>query len=183
MEERDLILRCQSRDENAFESLISTYEAKIYNLCFYTLKNREDAMDATQEASIKIYRYINSFRGNSSISTWIYRITYNTCMDYIKKRKINIVSYEEVVNVEDNISSKVEAIVEKKELKDKIKECILKLNSEHRTIILLRDINGLSYQEIADILNIEMGTVKSRISRAREALKNELVKIGIKGGG
>lgn len=181
MEERDLILKCQNKDLTAFENLISQYENSIYNLCFYVLKNREDALDASQEACIKVYKSISNFRGNSKISTWIYRITYNTCMDYIKKRKDNCISYEEAAVYEDS-KNKVEAIYEKLELKKLVKKCILKLNEDYRTVIILRDINGLSYQEISEILGLEMGTVKSRISRARDALKNELIKNGVKRG-
>lgn len=87
MEERELIYRCQQNDIDAFEKLILTYEKKIYNLCYYMLKNMEDAKDASQEVSLKIYKSIQKFKGESKFSTWVYRITYNTCMDYIKKEK------------------------------------------------------------------------------------------------
>lgn len=178
MEEKILIEKCINRDSNAFESLILKYEGKIYNMCYYLLKNREDASDASQEVCIKIYKSINKFKGDSKFSTWIYRITYNTCLDYIKKRKDEL-SYEEVLSTDSNIESKTEGIIEARELKFELKRCILKLNNDFKTVIILRDIEGLSYQEIAEVLNIEVGTVKSRINRAREAFKNELVKSGI----
>jgi RNA polymerase sigma-70 factor (ECF subfamily) len=177
-EEQDLISRCKKNDIEAFEKLILKYESKIYNLCYYMLKNKEDAMDASQEVCLKIYRAINKFKGDSKLSTWIYRIAYNTCMDYIKKRKDEL-SFDEVIGTDFQNDSKIEDIIESKELKFEIKRCILKLSNDFRTIIILRDINGLSYQEIADVLNIETGTVKSRLNRAREALRNELIKSGV----
>lgn len=178
MEERELISRCKKNDMDAFESLILSYEKKIYNLCFYMLKNKDDALDASQEVSIKIYKSIDKFKGESKFSTWVYRITYNTCMDYIKKRRDEL-SYDDVINPETHVDSRIEGIIETRELQYEIKKCILKLSNDFRTIIILRDINGLSYQEIADILNIEIGTVKSRLNRARETLRNELIKCGI----
>lgn len=178
MEERVLIEKCIKRDSNAFESLISMYENKIYNMCYYLLKNREDAADASQEVCIKIYKSINKFKGDSKFSTWIYRITYNTCLDYIKKRKDEL-SFEEVISTDNTLESKTEGIIEARELKFELKRCILKLSNDFKTVIVLRDIEGLSYLEMAEILNIEVGTVKSRLNRAREALKNELVKSGI----
>lgn len=178
MEERILIEKCINRDSNAFESLIVKYESKIYNLCFYLLKNKEDASDASQEVCLKIYKAINKFKGDSKFSTWLYRITYNTCLDYIKKRKDEL-SFEEVLSTDNSFESKTEGIIEDRELKFELKRCILKLSNDFKTVIILRDIEGLAYQEMAEVLNIEVGTVKSRLNRAREALKNELIKSGI----
>lgn len=178
MDELELIARCKQNDMEAFEKLILAYESKIYNLCFYILKNKDDAMDAAQEVSIKIYKSINKFKGDSKFSTWVYRITYNTCIDHVKKRKDDV-PYDDFINSEHTVENKMEGIIEARELKSEIKNCIMKLNEDFRTIIILRDIDGLSYQEIATILNIEVGTVKSRISRARETLKKELIKNGV----
>jgi RNA polymerase sigma-70 factor (ECF subfamily) len=175
MEELQLIELCKQNDVYAFEQLILAYETKIYNLCFYVLKNKDDAMDASQEVCIKIFKSISKFKGDSKFSTWVYRVTYNTCIDYIKKRKEDI-PYDDVINIETGDDNKVDSIVEAKELKQEIKNCIMNLNEDFRAIIILRDIEGLSYQEISGILNIEVGTVKSRLSRARENLKNQLIK-------
>jgi RNA polymerase sigma-70 factor, ECF subfamily len=178
MEELELILRCKKNEFDAFETLISNYENKIYNLCFYTLKNKEDALDASQEVCLKIYKSISKFKGDSKFSTWVYRITHNTCMDFIKKRK-DEVSFDEVTNLEIHKEVRIDEIIESKELKMEIKKCILKISNDFRTMIILRDVNGLSYQEISEILNIEVGTVKSRLNRAREALRNELIRNGV----
>lgn len=178
MEEKLLIKECINRDIKAFEKLILNYEAKIYNMCFYLLKNREDALDASQEVCIKIYKSIEKFKGESKFATWVYRITYNTCMDLLKKRK-NEFSYDDVIDYELHREDRIESIIESRELKYDLKESIMKLNDDYRMIIILRDIEGLSYQEISEILNIESGTVKSRLFRAREALRNELIKRGV----
>lgn len=178
MDEQLLIERSKQNDINAFEKLILAYESKIYNLCFYILKNKEDALDAAQEVSIKIFKSIGKFKGDSKFSTWVYRITYNTCIDHVKKRKDDI-PYDDFIDSEHTAHNKMDDLIESRELKQEIKNCIMKLNEDFRTIIILRDIDGLSYQEIANILNIEVGTVKSRLSRARETLKNELIKNGI----
>lgn len=180
MEEALILGACKNGDLKAFEVLIRTYEKKIYNLCYYTLKNKEDALDASQEVCIKIYKSIVKFKGDSKLSTWIYRVTYNTCLDYIKKRREDL-CYEEAILTREKSDGGIEGILENRELRHDIRLCILKLADEFRTIILLRDINGLSYQEIADILNLQVGTVKSRLSRAREALRSELIKSGIIG--
>ncbi|CCC57844.1 RNA polymerase sigma factor [Caloramator australicus] len=178
MEETLLIQQCKENDIDAFESLFKQYENKIYNIAYYILKNEHDAMDVTQEVALKIYRSISNFKGDSKLSTWIYRITYNTCLDYIKKRKEDL-SLDEYIAIEGETIDNTEDTYESNELRNIIKNCILKLNEDFRTIIVLRDVHGFSYQEIAGILNIEVGTVKSRLNRAREALKKELIKNGI----
>ncbi|HAZ36986.1 MAG TPA: RNA polymerase subunit sigma-24 [Clostridiaceae bacterium] len=178
MEERKLIERCRKNDRDAFETLILSYEKKIYNLCLYMVKNKEDAFDLTQETAIKIYKSISKFKGDSKFSTWVYRITYNTCLDFIKRKKDEL-PYDDMIVNENNINYRMDNVIESKETKAIIKKCIMQLNSDYRTVIILRDISGLSYKEISDILQIEIGTVKSRINRARQALKNELIKNGI----
>lgn len=178
MEDMELILRCRDDDSEAFETLIRRYESKIYNLCYYILKNKDDALDASQEVALKIYKAISKFKGDSKFSTWVYRITHNTCIDYVKKRKDDL-PYEDVINSETHVDNKIDGIIEAKELKMELKRCISNLNNDFKTVIILRDINGLSYQEIANVLSIEVGTVKSRLNRAREALKKELIKNGI----
>jgi RNA polymerase sigma-70 factor, ECF subfamily len=178
MDELELIARCKNNDLEAFEELILMYESKIYNLCFYILKNKDDALDAAQEVSIKIFKSIAKFKGDSKFSTWVYRVTYNTCMDNVKKRKDDV-PYDDFINSEHSIENKMDGAIERRELKQEIKNCIMKLSEDFRSIVILRDIDGMSYQEIAKILNIEVGTVKSRLSRARETLKKELIKNGV----
>jgi RNA polymerase sigma-70 factor, ECF subfamily len=180
MDDFEIVERCRRGDLDSFEVLFLKYEKKIYNLCYYTLQNKEDALDASQETCLKIYKSIDKYKGESKLSTWIYRVAYNTCLDYLKRRKQEI-SYDETILISDKSDDKAEQVFESRELRHDIKMCILRLSEEFRTIVLLRDINGLSYQEIAEVLCVQVGTVKSRLNRAREALRTELIKNGIMG--
>lgn len=163
--------------------LISLYEKKIYNICFRMLSSEQDAYDAAQEVCIKIWRQLHSFKGESKLSTWIYRITTNMCLDKLRqaknKREVSLFqTFEDGSEVprinpsyeEDN----TEKIVENKLFQEVLKQALGEIKEEHRMIIVLRDIQYYAYEEIADILQISLGTVKSRISRARGALKKIL---------
>lgn len=175
-----LIKRCQKGDIDAFEELISKYQKTAYNIALKTLKNPEDAMDASQEALIKVYKSMKTFKSDSKFSTWLYRIVVNTCLDYIKKQsKAKVYSLDKELEtndgeikreVRDNSLTPEEAF-EKKETKKLVRDSIHKLDEKHKAVIVLRDIEGFSYDEIADIIECNIGTVKSRIKRAREKLK------------
>lgn len=173
-----LIEKAKAGDVKSFEELISNYQNRAFNIAYRMLGNLEDANDVTQEALIKIYRSINKFKGNSSFSTWLYSIVNNVCIDFIRKhRKAKILYIDENQKQEGyqrEIPDKMntpECLFEKKEIKEMVHDAINQLNYEQKTIIILRDIQGFSYQEIAEILNISEGTVKSRISRGRNNLK------------
>lgn len=172
-EEHLYIEAAQKGNIDAFETLISIYEKKIYTICLRMMNHTEEASDATQEVCLKIWRQLKSFQGKSKFSTWIYRITMNECLDRLRKsknKKNNIIKYEQ----EDLVSESAEEIIQNKVLQDILKQAILELKDEQRKMIVLRDINGNTYEQIADILNLSLGTVKSRISRARVALKRIL---------
>lgn len=178
--EKELVRKSKDGDIDAFEELIRTYEKRIYNIALKMVGNRDDASDIAQEVCVKIYKSLDKFKENSSFSTWVYRITSNVCIDVARKRKNNVVSlavagdegeYEIPVASEDKSP---EEIVESKELSRIVKSCILELTPEQRIIIQLRDIYDYSYDEIAKMLNLSMGTVKSRLNRARNALKDKI---------
>ncbi len=183
MDEERLIKRAQNGDSKAFEMLIEAHFKKIYNIAYRIAGNPDDASDMTQEVMIKLFRNINSFGGNSKFSTWVYRVATNTCLDELKKLRrhsaysinseINTGEGEFLYEVEDT-SPTPDLEVERGELSDMVEKAITALNPEHRAIITLRDIQEFSYEEIANILNISEGTVKSRISRARMQLKKIL---------
>lgn len=160
-----------------FDAVFEQYGDRIYGLAYRLMGNKEDAMDISQEVFIKIFRNLETFRGDSSLSTWIYRIVYNTCIDELRKRKMKVkiisMSYEQGVTSDDN--GALDEICEADELKKTIQQALYKLDDEQRAIVVMRDIYGLSYADIADILQCPLGTVKSRLSRARLALK-ELLK-------
>lgn len=172
-------------DTRAFEELVAQYQNKVYALSFRYMGNEEDAYDMAQEAFIKAFRSLRSFKGNSSFSTWLYRITTNVCLDELRrrKRKISPISLDEPVATRDgdevekeiaDTSLSADILYEQKEFSQYINDLLNEMKPEHKTAIVLRDVMGFSYEEIAEVLNCSMGTVKSRISRAREALRKKL---------
>lgn len=181
--ERLLVSRSKAGDIAAFEELIGAYQKKIFNLAYRIIGNYDDAADLAQEALIRIFRSIGGFKEQSSFSTWIYRITTNVCLDEIRKRKSKKeYSLDEEVQVDDGqLKRQVmsedpgpDEVYEREELRNMVKNAIDKLPEEQKLVITLRDIQGLSYDEIAEVLDCPGGTVKSRINRARQALKKVL---------
>lgn len=177
--EKKLIKKSVKGDINAFEILIDKYQKRSYNIALKMLKNPDDAKDVSQEAFIKIFKYINKFNFKSSFSTWMYRIVVNTCIDYIKKNKNtysldNPIKYEggEIKREIKDDSKNPEDIYDKEMTKELVHKSIDKLDEIHKTVIILRDIEGFSYKEISEILEVSIGTVKSRIKRGRDNLRN-----------
>ena len=183
--ERELVIKAKSGSDKAFEEIIKLYEQKICSTIFYMVKNKDIVEDIAQEVFIKVYRNIDKFNEQSSLYTWIYRITMNACVDEIKKEKkitylSNYVETEEgehEVEFEDP-SQNVDEIISAKLDREELVKAIKRLPDDQRAIIVLRDIRGFTYWEIADMLKIKLGTVKSKISRARVSLKDELERAG-----
>ena len=185
LENENLLLQ-EARDGKvqAFEELTSTYYIKVYNICYRMLNNSEDASEQAQEAFIKAFKYIKDFKGNCSVSTWLYRIATNVCLDFLRKNKNKKdISLEqktfEDLTVEDRLISKSpgpEKLAEINAQRRAINDALSKMSEKNRLIIILRDLNGFSYEEIADIIQSPVGTVKSRISRARAELRDLLCK-------
>ena len=186
MNERALVELARAGDEAAFEKLVTLYERKVYATAFRYTANEHDAMDISQEVFIRVFRFIHTFNLESSFSTWIYRITVNVCKDHIRKRASRAElpleltdeeSGEYTVEISDSTYDPVE-LYEQAELRQEIRRAIDDLPDNYKEIVLLRDIGGLSYDEIAQTLDIEVGTVKSRLSRARENLRKKLLQSG-----
>ena len=178
MDERELIARLQKRDEAAFEELIRQYEKKVYTLCFRMCGNSEDAEEAAQDAFLALWRGIDRFRQESSLSTWIYRLATNACIDTLRRRKkqsgsVSLDDEELFVDAVDT-SPQPQETVEHREAQKLLQEGLPALPEEYRKVLILREIEGLSYTEIAESASIELGTVKSRISRGRSLLRNFL---------
>jgi RNA polymerase sigma-70 factor (ECF subfamily) len=181
--EAQLISKAKNGDAQAFNALAELYSRRIYNIGLRMLGDSEDAADMAQEVLIKIYRYLGSFRGESAFSTWVYRISVNSCRDalrnaYRKKEMVfsDFADEQEqtaVFEVED-ISAVPENLYLEAEASDYLLGLIQSLNPKYRLVIVLRELSGLSYQEIADAANISIGTVKSRLSRARIALAEKI---------
>lgn len=183
LKEKQLIQKAKTGDEGSFESLILSCQSKAFNIALRYLKNEEDAMDALQESFIKIFRHLNSFKEDSRFDTWVYRIVVNTCNDMLRKNSNQKITdsifktedeKESIIEIPD-VSSAPEEVFDKKQKREHIISCLEQLNQEQKEIIVLRDIHGFSYDEIREILNCSIGTVKSRINRSRLKLREILL--------
>jgi RNA polymerase sigma-70 factor (ECF subfamily) len=173
----DLIQKSIDGDVASFEELIKEYRTYVYNIAYRMMGNTYDADDMAQEALIKAFKSIHQFKANAKFSTWLYRIVMNTCKDELRKRKDVTVPLEEQLDaLADDKEEKYDPLIiyEKKELKGKIQMALNKLSNDGKEVIVLRDIMGYSYDEIGEMLEIPIGTVRSRISRNRIMLKNIL---------
>lgn len=178
-----LLRKAKNGDVEAFEKLIEGCQKRVFNIALRMLGNPDDASEMSQEVFIKIFRSLDGFKENSSFYTWVYRITTNICLDELRKRKNSqVISLDETISIKDNeLKPQVEdksptpdIEAEKKELRRVVNSAIKSLPEEHKIVVVLRDIQGFSYEEIAKILNCPEGTVKSRINRARQSLKEIL---------
>lgn len=182
MDERRLIEQAGRGDEDAFEQLVVTYEKMVYNLVLRMVGSREDAFDLAQETFIKAWHAISLFQFDSKFSTWLCRIASNTCIDFLRKeRKRKMISLT-VLDDEDSqyeipvADSRMDPAEITQERWDRqvVYDALQSLPAEYRTVLSLRAIEDMSYEEIGDVLDLKQGTVKSRIARAREKLRREL---------
>ena len=185
MNEDFLIKKAKKGDSAAFSALMEQHFAMIYNLALRMSGNPDDASDLTQEAMIKLFKNIGAFEGKSKFSTWVYRVAANTCLDELRKiKRKKTVSLDAEYETEDgsvgyeaeDTAPTPDVSAERSELKNIVAKAVSRLGEEYRTAVILRDINGLSYTEIAEVIGCSVGTVKSRISRGRANLKEILEK-------
>ncbi len=182
-DEISIIKQVLGGDADAFEHIVKKYEKKVYNLALRYLKNRDDALDLSQEVFIQVYNNLAQFRGDSQFSTWIYRVTYNKCVDMLRKTqklRRNVVMStddENFFETRDRRAS-IEEDYEGRETLVTVMKIIDTLPSEQRDVVILRYIKDLSYSQIADVLEIAEGTVKSRLNRARLKIKEQLKESG-----
>lgn len=182
-----LVKAFQSGDKKAFDKLVLGHMDKIFNLCYRFLGDYEEANDSAQETFIKVYRSLDEFKLQSSFSTWLYKIAVNTCKNRVKSAEYR--NAEKTLSIDENARSNegveynVEMgnealspanILDKKETSIQIQSAIDSLPDEQKEVVVLRDIEGLSYEEIAEITENELGTVKSKLARAREKLREKL---------
>lgn len=174
--ESKLIEKSINGDVASFELLIQKYRQYVYNIAYRMMGNAHDADDMAQEALIKAYKSIHQFKGNAQFSTWLYRIAMNTCKDELRKRKEALPLDDAIDTLTEAEKSKVDPLIiyEQKELKAKIQAALNKLTDDGKEVIILRDIMGYSYEEIGNILQVPIGTVRSRINRNRSMLKDIL---------
>ena len=180
--DEDLVLRVQQGDKYAFDLLVIKYQHKIIQLVNRYVKDPSEAQDVAQEAFIKAYRALGNFRGDSAFYTWLYRIAINTAKNYLVSRSRRSSDYEVDVQDAEAIENAPqlqgmdtpERLLLNQEIIDTIKTAIDKLPEEMRTAIILREFDGMSYEEIAEAMDCPVGTVRSRLFRAREAIDNKL---------
>ncbi len=183
--EKKLIEKAISGDHQAFESLILKYEKKIYAIGFKVFKNEQDAYDVAQEICIKVYHKLNQFQFDSAFSTWLYRLATNTAIDEYRKMKRRMnheMSSDKSIHDDEDIKMEIkdssdtpEQSVLRQEEVNLVWQALNELKEDQKDIIVMKDIEGKSYDEIAEELDIGLGTVKSRLARARKALKNVLL--------
>lgn len=185
-QEAAIVRKVLGGDANSFETLVLEYEKNVYNIALRMTGNSEDAADMTQEAFIKAYNSLQSFRGDSKFSVWLYRIVSNVCLDFLrsKNRRPTVSLSVEDDDGEDaqldvaDESQSPELLLDRKLTRDSVRRGLDSLPPDYRQILLLREIQGLSYDEIAQALSLEVGTVKSRIFRARKRLCTFLIDDG-----
>lgn len=189
--EEDLILvdRIKSGDAAAFKMLFDKYQKRIYLVCYGIVRHREDALDLVQETFIKTYKSLSYFRREANFYTWVYRIASNSCLDFLRKKKRFVRSepLAEELGTDPETGDKQGVVLKSaddprqtvagRELQKKIDEAIDSLGPDHRAVVLLREIEKLSYEEIAKTLGINVGTVMSRLFYARKKLAEKLKSI------
>lgn len=182
MSDLELVNRAKKGDSEAFSVLVQRYENKIYNLAYRLVGNHADAGDLAQETFIKLYHSIHTYRGDASFATWLYRVATNVCRDELRRQqRQKKISLDEMIEQpgfalsSDNEQEMPEEVLEKKELQEQMQSFLLELSDEHRIVLIMREVQELSYEEIAAALDCSLGTVKSRLNRARQALKQKFL--------
>lgn len=182
---KELVLKSQKGDIKAFEGLVTTYQGKVFGLCLRLAGNPDDAEDLAQEVFIKAFNSLRGFRLEADFGTWLHRITVNLWINISKKNsKVVQISIDEPVATKDGELHREIAdsgtagnpllALEEVEFRSTIKQALETLSIEQRTVLVLRDIDGYSYEEIAVMTGCSLGTVKSRINRARQAMRDKL---------
>lgn len=184
---RALVKKAQLNDLHAFDELVRLYQKKVYNLCYHFTGNHDDAQDLAQEAFIRAYKALGSFRNEADFGTWLHRITLNVWLNIKRKNTRQTVSLDEPYDSDNGSSIQREVAassgdpleaLEEKEFRGLVRSALNTLSGEHRAVLVLREIEGYSYEEIANLLGCSLGTVKSRISRAREVLRRAMMELG-----
>ena len=182
--DRELVERCKTGDRTAFRRLVEQYEHTVFNTIATMIGDRDEADDIAQEVFIKVHLSLKHFKGQSRFSVWLYRITVNQCLDRIKhrKRRSAAVSLDGLLDQSEgdqdylfkDSSPDAAEIYERTQLQEAIHRVLDSMTPEHRLVITLKDLEGHSQEEISEMLDCPVGTVKSRLTRAREALKERL---------
>jgi len=186
MNEQELVARARAGDQDAFEQLLLDNQNRVYTLALRMVNDREEAADLAQEAFFKAWQALPTFQGESSFATWVYRLTANLCIDWLRRQKRRQ-EVEPALSIDDEEAGWTEPAdwgqdpqrqLEQAELSQAVARGLEALPDHHRQVLVLRELSGLSYQEIGRIMDLDIGTVKSRIARARMALRKILLADG-----
>ena len=186
--ELELVKRCQAGDSNAFDELVTRYRTRIFGMIYNMVHSEQDAWDLAQDSFVKAWKSIKRFRGQSSFYTWIYRIVMNVTIDWLRKKQIKGAGSEfddsiqlKEVDPASKTVPKADALpyqqMEQAEIRSEIDKAIAQLSPEHRAVILMKEIEGMQYHEIAESLGCSIGTVMSRLFYARKKLQNLLKEV------
>lgn len=171
LDDSELIERCRAGDLSAFEPLVEKYRQRVWRLAYQILRDREEAWDVAQEAFVRAYQALPRFRQAAAFSTWLYRITTNAALDLVRRRPA-IPPVE--LTADHPARDDPEAEAQRREIHRRVHAALGHLPPEYRAAVVLRDLQGLEYVEVARILQVPIGTVRSRLSRGREALRAQL---------
>lgn len=184
--DQELVARCQKGDRQAFEGLVRKYQRRVYAVACGMLHNSEEAEDVAQDAFVKAYKYIGHFKGTSSFYTWLYRIAVNLCIDRLRKSsKAPTLEYDDRLRRPEGaqagselepstIGTNPDKELRRKELAGQIQTGLNRLTPKHRAVLILREIEGLSYKEMAEVMRCSKGTIMSRLFHARRKLQQYL---------
>lgn len=180
-DDRPLVERARQRDQGAFEELVRKHQSRIYGLCYHLTSNHDDANDLAQDSFIKAWNALPGFRGDASFVTWLYRIATNNCLTHLKQRRNSLphFSLNDLDSHAENDPTLVELVShhtprrdsQLNELQKRLNDAMQKLSEEHRTVVTMHDIQGMSHVEIAEVLGCNPGTVRSRLFYARQQLQ------------
>lgn len=184
-EDNTLVAQARAGDQRAFQRLVERYQRKVYGVALGMLHDPEDAMDVTQEAFIRVHRYLDRFQGSSSFFTWLYRITVNLCIDHIRREgKAQTVDYDDSMAHTGAETSQLipwsadgnpARSMDRKQLRQAIDRALATLSPKHRAVILMREVEGLSYAEMAEVMQCSKGTIMSRLFHARRRMQVALL--------
>jgi RNA polymerase sigma-70 factor (ECF subfamily) len=181
-----LVERFKRGDESAFKELVLKYQRKVYLLVYSMISDHHEANEKSQEVFLRVYKHLGSFEGSSSFYTWLYRITVNLCIDHYRRKKMKSYEYDDTYRNQPSLQEEIFPVVSsasretptgrllREELAAKIREAMDRLSPKHRQVLVLRELEGLSYQEIADVSGISIGTVMSRLHHARKKMQARL---------